>query len=634
MNTIQTMIPAKTSLESNDRAVVEQYSQRNALRRVIRCIFAEKLIDKDQLFYAPTGNGAWLPLWDRKALLFFEDLKAAPANTFINNGNIRLIRQGQAAQEIETAGALLDLLHPLFCFQVGEEGLEKTKADIANSTTNDTQARTYRHHWNERLRKEIKAHGAKGLVDLMRQTQSTRKAAILLDQWGSLEGHPFYPTWKCKPNLTPDEVERLSPEFDAVVPVRITALRADMAYMERMPHVSDYHVWFAENFPDLYAAWKSGLESKDLVPAEYLPLPVHSWHLENFVKTEYAEEIADGILITDGPDLDTRPSMSFRTMLPETPDDAPFIKLPVAIWLTSELRGLQAKSINMGPRFSTVIERILYEEDGFNKALEFFPEDLGFHFKHAVKQDDHAGKHLSVVFRTTAKALNRNDGLLPVTVAALFAQSPSNARPLITELVEKGGERATADQVENFFRRYVQVVVKPVVNMYLLYGLTLEAHQQNTSILFDADGTPKSLLIRDYGDARAYSPLLEKRGHSIKPYRYGVILPTVFDGSIEPIRSFILDAVYVCHLHEMALMLSTEYGLASNRLWHIIGEETDAAFQAIAPRVHDRNFWEDERRIFLTQPWSTRSLLRMHLEQYADYRIQHELPNPITPAAE
>lgn len=632
MNSIQTMIPAETPLTSNHTD--DAFSHRNALRRVVRCLFAEGIIDKAQLIVAPDGQAAWLPLWSKHAMVFFDHLHHAPANTLVNRGGIHLLRQGKAPNPIETVDRLLDLLHPLFDFEPTTEGLDKTKADIANSVTNDAQARDYRQRWNQDLLRAIEGLGAKGLVDYLRQTCTPRRAAILLDQWGSLEGHPFYPTWKCKPNLTPQEVERLSPEFDAVVPVRIASLRADMAYMERMPHVDDYHTWFADKFPDLYRDWKAGIEARDLRPNDWLPLPIHSWHLENFVKTEYAAEIAEGILITDGPDLDTRPSMSFRTMLPETPENAPFIKLPIAIWLTSELRGLQAKSINMGPRFSTIIERILYEEDGFNKSLEFFPEDLGFHFKHAVTQDDNAGKHLSVVYRSTGGTLDRKDGLLPVTVAALFTHTPGGDRPLITELIEQDGTRATPQQVEAFFRDYARVVVKPVINMYMLYGLTLEAHQQNTSILFDENGTPKSLLIRDYGDARAYAPLLKKRGYTIKPYRYGTILPTVFDDSIEPIRSFILDAVFVCHLHEMALLLSTEYGIEDNRLWHIIGEETDTAFNTVVPRVHSQTFWKEERERFLRHPWPTRSLLRMHLQQYADYRIQHHLPNPLTPSAE
>nr|WED69891.1 hypothetical protein PJ912_10625 [Pectobacterium colocasium] len=56
-------------------------------------------------------------------------------------------------------------------------------------------------------------------------------------------------------------------------------------------------------------------------------------------------------------------------------------------------------------------------------------------------------------------------------------------------------------------------------------------------------------------------------------------------------------------------------------------EETAAAFDAVKSRV-DGALWQTERDMFLTQPWYTRSLLRMHIQEYRDYRIQHGLSNP------
>ncbi|WP_339049735.1 IucA/IucC family protein [Candidatus Hamiltonella endosymbiont of Tuberolachnus salignus] len=106
----------------------------------------------------------------------------------------------------------------------------------------------------------------------------------------------------------------------------------------------------------MWQEWKQQLNHKKHDEKEWLTLPVHSWHLTACVQQHYADDIASGILILEGPDLQTRPSMSFRTMRPLTPENAPFIKLPVAIWMTSEMRSLQAKSIHMGPRISQLIK--------------------------------------------------------------------------------------------------------------------------------------------------------------------------------------------------------------------------------------------------------------------------------------
>ncbi|MFG6455780.1 IucA/IucC family protein [Roseateles sp. BYS96W] len=619
--------------EATEQRAAIALSERNALRRLVRCLFAEGVLDHRTLLFAPNGRAASLPLWEQRALVHFEQLWAAPANTFVNQGSISVLTPGQAPRPIDTAAQLIDLLRPGFDFTPTEAGVAALKADMANSVLNDAQARTHRQAWNDALGQAIRTGAATGLVDYLRRHGSTRRAAMLLDQWGSLEGHPFYPTWKAKPNLDATQVAALSPEFGARVAVRIAALRADVAHLERMPHVNSLHDYFATEFPALWERWKAGLRARGLDEAQWLPLPIHAWHLENFVQPQYAKEIEAGLLITDGPEVEAAPTMSFRTLLPQEPGTAPFIKLPVALWLTSEQRSLQAKSIHMGPRISHVIQRILSAEGGFENRLEIFAEEVAFHYRDAATHEDAPGRYLSVAFRQSTHAFERNDGLLPMPVAALLTQAPVTRRPLITELIERPGQRASADTVEAFFRRYARVVTRPVIAIYMLYGIGLEAHQQNTSVLFDGDGEPRSLLIRDFGDGRTYAPLLNERGLTLQPYVHKGILPTVFTTDIEPVRTFVIDACFVCHLHELALLLTDEYGLAPSRLWDILREETVAAFDAVAPRITSQAFWQAERDAFLVQPWPTRSVLRMHLQRYADYRLQHLLPNPMGTAS-
>lgn len=610
-------------------------SRRNALRRLVRCLFAEGILDKAALVHAPAGNHACLPLWGCHAILFFDDLERAPADTYINRGGITLVAADGTRTAVTTHEMLIDALRPHFDFAPSDEGVQGLKADMANSIRNDAHARAFRRAWSARLFAAAAAAGAGGLIPYLRRHASVREAATLLDQWGSLEGHPYYPTWKSKPGLDDDQVERLSPEFGARVPVRIAALRAEHAYLEHMPHVGDgaagYQQWFAQNFPALWQDWCQRLAARGLHPKAWLPLPVHGWHLHAYVTRAYADEIAQGLLLIEGPEVETAPTMSFRTVLPTLPGTAPLVKLPVALWMTSEQRSLQAKSIHMGPRVSSVIARILEAEGHFGGALEIYPEEVGCHYRNAFTRDDAPGKHLSVVFRASAAALDRRDGCLPVTVATMFTASPCGGRPLFTELVEAAGMPATRQQVIDWFRQYARSVARPVIAIYLLYGIGLEAHQQNTQVLFGADGHARGLLVRDFGDGRTYAPLLEARGYTLQPYVWPGILPTVFSGDIEPVRTFVVDACFVSHLHEVALGLSAEYaalGFGDASLWQVLREETEAAFDAVRDRV-DPVLWQAERHAFLAESWHTRSLLRMHLMRYSDYRVQHALTNPL-----
>lgn len=612
----------------DDLKTLIAYSRKNAMRRLVRCLFAENILDRAALSFSVEGNQATYSLKGGRAHLAFSDIAKGPADTVVNDGDLVLVTDEGVRQVITSHQDMLDVLRDSFDFAPTDEGVAGLKSDMENSLTNDAHARQHRQHWNARLAQAAKDQGLHSFTDYLRQHAKTKDAAILLDQWGSLEGHPYYPTWKARPGLTDEEVEQLSPEFNAQVPLRIAALRADNAKSESMPHVIDYRAWFAEHFPTQWAQWKASLNSKGLDENQWLPLPIHSWHLQAYVLETFAQEIADGILITDGPDLPTLPTMSYRTMMPVLDESAPLIKLPIAVWMTSELRSLQAKSIHMGPRISTVISKILETENGFDQRLEIFPEEIGVRYKNAVTQDDHPGRHLSVVYRASAPAFERNDECLPITVASLFTRLPGSGRPLFTDLIERDGVRANAAQVESWFREYAKVVTHPVVAIYLMYGIGLEAHQQNTMVLFSPDGKARSLLIRDFGDGRTYAPLLEGRGYSLQPHVQPGILPTVFCGDIEPVRMFVLDAAFLTHLHEIALWLTKEYGFNNTRLWKILREETDLAFEAVRDRVA-ADVWETEHKAFVEEPWPTRSLLRMHLMQYSNYRLQHTLTNPL-----
>lgn len=604
------------------------YSRKNAMRRLIRCLFAENILDRSALSFSADGNQATFALKNVRAHLFFSDIAMGPADTLINDGDVVLLTDEGVRQVIHSHQDLLDVLRDSFDFEPSDEGIAGLKSDMENSLMNDAHARQYRQQWNARLADITKGHRLDSLTDYLRQHTSTKDAAILLDQWGSLEGHPYYPTWKSRPGLSEVEVAQLSPEFNAQVPLRIASLRADMAKSESMPHVTSYHAWFASNFPAQWEQWKASLNAKGLDETQWLPLPIHAWHLQAYVLKTFAEEIEEGILITDGPDIPTLPTMSYRTMMPVLSETAPLIKLPIALWMTSELRSLQAKSIHMGPRISTVITKILAAENGFDQRLEIFPEEIGVRYKNAITQDDSPGRHLSVVYRASQQAFERSDDWLPITVASLFTRLPGSGRPLFTDLIERDGVRASADSVESWFRQYAKVVTHPVVAIYLLYGIGLEAHQQNTMVLFSRDGKAHSLLIRDFGDGRTYAPLLEERGYALQPHVQPGILPTVFVEDIEPVRMFVLDAAFLTHLHEMALWLTKEYQLNNSRMWEVLREETANAFAAVRDRVSPA-LWEVERKAFIQDPWPTRSLLRMHLMQYSNYRLQHTLTNPL-----
>ncbi|WP_461513331.1 IucA/IucC family protein [Rhizobium mongolense] len=617
---------ATDAVDENDQT----NAARNAVNRLIRCIFAERILERSALLWARDHREAWFPLWPSRRVLHFSDLRTAPAGTLQNRGKIEVLDGTGARNRIDCPAALIREVAPYLATNAAPGAVENLLRDVDDSMRNDILARRHRESWSAELREKIAESGAPGFIAYLEANLPPHLAAMTLDQWGALEGHPFYPTWKAKSGLPATDVISLSPEFGARVSVRIAALRKDWAFVETMPHVGSYSEWFSQNFPDLWLDWATGLKACNKSPEGWLPFPVHVWHLENFVRREFAAEIASGIFHTDGPEIVTVPSMSFRTMLPETREPRPFIKLPVAIWMTSQQRSLPAKSIHMGPRLSALISGILSKEDDLRDRLEIFVEELGAILHHPDTGDEHPGRFLSVVYRNS-DPLVRQDGLLPVTVAALLTAGPSDRRPLICELIARNGnECATA--VATFFRIYACRVIRPTLAMYLLYGIAFEAHQQNSTILFDGHGMARKLLIRDFGEGRTFPPLFKARGYDLKPFNRKGILRPALDDDISLVRSFVIDACFVCHLHEVALCLQEQYSLTDNNLWRILREETEQAFDWLRPRMLSEAFWIQERKAFLEQPWPTRSVLRLLLERFRDYGVEHQLPNPLADA--
>ncbi|MEI9412031.1 IucA/IucC family protein [Mesorhizobium salmacidum] len=621
--------PSASNGETQARdALLWENASRNALNRLVRCLFAERLLEPESLFWACDSEEAWLPLWQSRRVLHFTELQRAPAGTLQNRGPIEMLDGTGGRHRINDPSRLIRQVAPALAISPAPDCLENFLRDVENSVRNDVLARRHRERWSAALRGKVAKAGASGFLAYLVKSLPPHLAAMTLDQWGALEGHPFYPTWKAKPGLSPKDVSALSPEFDARVPVRITALRKDWAYVEKMPHVGSYSEWFSQHFPDVWRDWVKGLGKRGELSEEWLPLPVHSWHLENFVRREFASEIASGVFDPDGPEIPTLPSMSFRTMLPESQEPTAFIKLPVAIRMTSAERTLEAIAIRMGPRRSTLIADILSQEKDLQETLEILPEELGAILHHPETGDEHPGRFLSVVFRN-ADGLARKDGLLPVTVAALLTPNPIDGRPLICELIARNGDESNAT-VSAFFHAYAGTVIRPILSMYLLYGIGLEAHQQNSIILFDATGRSQKLLIRDLSFDGSYAPLFEERGYRLKPFSSKEILPRILNENMSPVRSFIIDACFICHLHEVALCLNEQYSPTGMSLWRILREETEAAFDALRPRMFSDAFWLEERKAFLENPWPTKSVLRMLLERCPENGIEHDLPNPLT----
>ena len=291
--------------------------------------------------------------------------------------------------------------------------------------------------------------------------------------------------------------------------------------------------------------------------------------------------------------------------------------------LTSVQRTVSPKSAVMGPRLTRLLRTMVDLEAGFGGVLDIVPEEVGLHYLDPDGDDDRA-RHLAILYRGNPMA-RATPALFPVPVGSLFADSPFSGRPLATELVALAyGD--SAEGAVDFFRRYAATVLGATLSSYLLYGIAFEAHQQNSFIMVNERYEPAQLLARDFGDLRVHGPTLRAAGLPLDVYRPG---HTVYEDD-EPVRDKLLHAVLLCHVVELALLLSRTYRHPQARFWDVLRQEVEQAFEHLRGRA-DSSRWLAERRALLEEDWPAKSFLRMRLSDTSD-DVHGAMPNPFKAA--
>ncbi|MFK4797514.1 IucA/IucC family protein [Streptomyces sp. MPA0124] len=316
-----------------------------------------------------------------------------------------------------------------------------------------------------------------------------------------LLGHPLHPTPKSREGLTDAETRRYSPELRGSFPLHWMAvapsvLATDSAWTERGRPVTA---------PRLTAR----LAADGPVPPDgYALLPLHPWQFRAVThRPEVAALLEAGLLR----DLGSRgapwhPTSSLRTV--HRTGAPAMLKLSLALHITNSRRENLRKELHRGVEVHRLLRRGLSRRwQAAHPAFDIVRDPAWL----AVDgPDGDPVRGLDVVIR--------HNPFLPSDdvscVAGLAAPWPhtradrSDARTgdapaprsrlaeVVTGLAGRTGRPAGAVATE-WFLRYLHHVVRPVLWLDAHAGIALEAHQQNTLVLLDADGWPAGGRYRD-----------------------------------------------------------------------------------------------------------------------------------------
>ncbi|MET9562430.1 IucA/IucC family protein [Streptomyces tauricus] len=320
-----------------------------------------------------------------------------------------------------------------------------------------------------------------------------------------LLGHPLHPTPKSREGLSADENRLYSPELRgsfalhwmAVAP---SVLATDSAWTERGRPVP------ADQLTSRLAG--AGLQ----LPEGYAALPMHPWQLrEVHRRPQTARLLTAGLLRDLGPHGSPwHPTSSVRTLYRS---GAPaMLKLSLGLRITNSRRENLRKEFHRGVEVHRLLRAGLAEQwqathPGFDIVRD--PAWL------AVNEPDG-------IPVTGLDVMIRHNPFTPTDdvscIAGLVSPRPGNTsagqrhpesarsetrsatRSRLTEIVTRLAGRTGRPRgavAAEWFLRYLEHVVRPVLWLDSEAGIALEAHQQNTLLLLDPEGWPKGGRYRD-----------------------------------------------------------------------------------------------------------------------------------------
>ncbi|GGV15442.1 hypothetical protein GCM10010260_63240 [Streptomyces filipinensis] len=316
-----------------------------------------------------------------------------------------------------------------------------------------------------------------------------------------LLGHPLHPTPKSREGLTESEARLYAPELRGCfalhwMAVAPSLLATDSAWTERGRPVpaADLVRRLAE----------TGLP----VPGDYAALPLHPWQARELRHREPVAALLDSGLLRDLGPLGTawHPTSSVRTVYRS---GAPaMLKLSLGLSITNSRRENLRKELHRGVEVHRLLRTGLSRR--WQAAHPCFDIVRDPAWLAVDTPDGLPVPGLDVVIRHNPFAPTDDVGCVAGLVSPRPVPEPGgdssprqSARPMrsrLAQLVERLAARTgrpLAAVAAEWFLRYLEQVVRPVLWLDSEAGIALEAHQQNTLLLLDGDGWPAGGRYRD-----------------------------------------------------------------------------------------------------------------------------------------
>ncbi|HZV97622.1 MAG TPA: IucA/IucC family protein [Methylophilaceae bacterium] len=367
-------------------------------------------------------------------------------------------------------------------------------------------------------------------------------------------GHPFHPAPKSRQGFSPDSLARYSPEMRTRFALHYFAIREEDVRQQ-----------------SLMATSCTEAVSKTSPPVEpgFIAMPTHPWQAEYLLGLPLVKQaLGTGrmrYLGAQGEDF--YPTSSIRTLY--QPGNPFFYKFSLNVRITNCVRKNAWYELESAMAVTRILRPLLpqlYDSFDGMRVLEepaFMSVDLGDADGEANKQ---VVEGFGMILRQSFDTLLQPD-TKPVLAGALFGNHVYSEKRL-RRLVENIAARETIPPetaIEQWFAKYLKLVLHPVLHCYFAHGLIFEPHLQNVVIGIQHDW-PRQVFLRDFEGVK----LVSERYHADQLQGISQRAQESLWYSSEQGWNRIAYCLFVNNFCEAISQLAPEQPALQQRLWQLV----------------------------------------------------------------
>ncbi|MFD8702005.1 IucA/IucC family protein [Kitasatospora sp. NPDC059648] len=411
-----------------------------------------------------------------------------------------------------------------------------------------------------------------------------------------LFGHRFHPAPKSR-SAARGDWRHYAPESRAAFPLHHLAVRTEL---------------LAEESVDEAAG--TVLDGLGDVPEGYRLLPAHPWQYQLIGEHPLLRAaLASGDVLDLGPrGEDFAATASVRTLYGS---DA-FLKFSLNVRITNclrknaayELTGAVALTRLLEPALADLARRFpgaaMLREPAFRTLALPGPDG---------RPDRALYEGFGLILREGFGGLLR-PGVTPLLAAAVADEHPTSSAQVSRLLGGSSDGTAALD----WWRRYLRLLLPPVLAAYFDHGVVLEPHLQNVLIGVDAEGRPAQVLFRDLEGTKLVP---EQNGDILAALPPEVAGPMTYDAERGWDR--VVYCLLVNHVAELLAALADRHPELEGALWQAVRDvlEEYAAAHGRPPRL---------RALLAGVPLPAKANLLTRWERKADREAGYvRLPSPL-----